>query len=460
MKIACLRPSASIFLVRTLYVSVSDAGIGGVVCLAWIETMCSRHAGLTFLRGLTNGYGLLAGGIPVVAILTRPGPFFCEYRDPAFETDSEVSRTARATSFNQDLAKHSRTASVATGEVYSRQRSPSQRLLDALERASEAYERLSNVRFSDARVGNKNENAPEFSVIEKQDDLVDINILFNPRGDPSHSNNSIGCVDRTILEIRCLCEEAVEAFERSSETQVARATSTLQTALDALESFQSRQRSQVNQYLDSLLPRNSIRARLFSAARSKSEKRNAAALDDLIRRGGSIRDKYRLLWQQQWVRRESIVSIANVSASSGVMRFFVEYMAGVPPPVLDLARGLNSEDGPAAHVRTMFADALSSLKSVAARIRFLSAVVSCESIAQSSSPDEGGAVNDFATAIHEVTDAFLSDVCTLVTALEGVMAESFDLTVHEAAGEISRKKEKLASLRKVVAPKISADAQP
>jgi hypothetical protein len=198
------------------------------------------------------------------------------------------------------------------------------------------------------------------------------------------------------------------------------------SASHALESFQARQHRRVNTYVngvDGVLPPNGIRGRIFAAARAKTEAKNAAAMQALVKRHASVRERYELLWEQQWARRQSLASLASISESSGVMRFLASYVAGVPKPVLRLAREINSDTGPTAHLRIIFGDQLQALVDVAGRIYAISIVLAALAKSASvSSPAARALARDAEFALRDAALALAHDVADFVTDLDHVVA--------------------------------------
>ncbi len=56
-----------------------------------------------------------------------------------------------------------------------------------------------------------------------------------------------------------------------------------------------------------------FRASLIEMKRNTAERANQRAVEDLIKRGGTIRQKYELYLKQQWERREALVQMGNLS---------------------------------------------------------------------------------------------------------------------------------------------------
>ncbi|KAJ9512435.1 hypothetical protein QJQ45_013006 [Haematococcus lacustris] len=86
-----------------------------------------------------------------------------------------------------------------------------------------------------------------------------------------------------------------------------------------------------------------FRGALIEMRRTTQENRNKKMLDDLLRKGGTTRQKYELFLQQQWERREALVQMGNLS---GMFKFMVKYLGGVPQVLLDFAQDINAKLGP------------------------------------------------------------------------------------------------------------------
>lgn len=134
--------------------------------------------------------------------------------------------------------------------------------------------------------------------------------------------------------------------------------------------------------------------------------------------GRAPREVYGLLWEQQWRRRESVAKMAGAVGASGVMRFFVNYVAGVPEAVLELARGLNEEGGPTEALRGMFGEELTGLLDAGWRMRALAVRM-----------EEGGAAGGETmrrcrVALGDAAEAYACDVEVFVERLEKVITES------------------------------------
>jgi hypothetical protein len=85
-----------------------------------------------------------------------------------------------------------------------------------------------------------------------------------------------------------------------------------------------------------------FRSLLFKQQRERSEKRRQAEVDALVAAGGSIHDKYLLLWRQQMDRRHQL---AQLGSSTGVLRTIVKWLVGVPQVLLDFVCRINDDNG-------------------------------------------------------------------------------------------------------------------
>lgn len=159
-------------------------------------------------------------------------------------------------------------------------------------------------------------------------------------------------LDSSMYSLRCACEEAAEKCHINS--QLTGLAESFEKIAFTFESFQSSQREHVSTLINRFLPQD-FRSSMFNMARQRSENSNARALEELKKNGGTTRDKYKLLWEQQWKRRESLAAVGN---SSGIWKLVVRYLAGVPEPLLAFAREINSKNGPTDALRIKFSPAL------------------------------------------------------------------------------------------------------
>lgn len=222
-------------------------------------------------------------------------------------------------------------------------------------------------------------------------------------------------LDKGMYTLRCACDEAAQRLllvpSLSSYSTVFASIST------RFEAFQKHQSDQVTQLVNDFLPQD-FRTYIFNMARQHTEKSNALAIDQLMASGGSVRDKYKLLWEQQHKRRETLASIGN---STGIFKTIVKYLAGVPDALLQFARQINSDRGPTEALREKYGLFLSSLIQFAIELNALTIIVSSE---RSPSPQLRDCVNRCLTV-------FEGQVMVLISSLESVLQHSPFFVSHD-----------------------------
>jgi len=85
-----------------------------------------------------------------------------------------------------------------------------------------------------------------------------------------------------------------------------------------------------------------FRGTLIRQQRERSERNKQAEVDAVVSAGGSIHDRYALLWKQQMERR---VQLAQLGSATGVYKTLVRYLVGVPQVLLDFIRQINDDNG-------------------------------------------------------------------------------------------------------------------
>ncbi|KAK2981887.1 hypothetical protein RJ640_010404 [Escallonia rubra] len=142
-----------------------------------------------------------------------------------------------------------------------------------------------------------------------------------------------------------------------------------QNTLKILEFFQSRNSEFVFNTVMTYLPQD-FRGSLIRQQRERSERNKQAEVDALANSGGSIRDRYALLWKQQMERRRQL---AQLGSATGVYKTLVKYLVGVPQVLLDFVRQINDDQGPMEEQRHRYGPPLYSLTQMVLNIRlFLS----------------------------------------------------------------------------------------
>lgn len=140
----------------------------------------------------------------------------------------------------------------------------------------------------------------------------------------------------------------------------------LRHTLRSLESFQIKNAEHVFNTVMTYLPQD-FRGTLLRQQRERSERNKQAEVDALVNSGGSIHDRYALLWKQQMDRRRQL---AQLGSATGVYKTLVKYLVGVPEVLLDFTRQINDDDGPMEEQRHRYGPPLYSLTSMILSIRF------------------------------------------------------------------------------------------
>ncbi|XP_010496822.1 PREDICTED: uncharacterized protein LOC109124442 [Camelina sativa] len=140
-------------------------------------------------------------------------------------------------------------------------------------------------------------------------------------------------------------------------------------AFTAMISFQTKNSERIFSTVMTYMPQD-FRGSLVRQQKERSERNKQAEVDALVSSGGSIRDRYALLWKQQMERRRQL---AQLGSATGVYKTLVKYLVGVPQVLLDFIRQINDDDGPMEEQRERYGPPLYSLTKMVMAIRvFLS----------------------------------------------------------------------------------------
>eukprot|EP00271_Cylindrocystis_brebissonii_P008809 TRINITY_DN23305_c0_g1_i1.p1 TRINITY_DN23305_c0_g1~~TRINITY_DN23305_c0_g1_i1.p1 ORF type:complete len:452 (-),score=97.88 TRINITY_DN23305_c0_g1_i1:813-2168(-) len=131
----------------------------------------------------------------------------------------------------------------------------------------------------------------------------------------------------------------------------------LSTLLAEIETYQTNTSESVFQMVLTYMPQD-FRGTLIKQQRSRSELKRKAEIDLLLNNGGSIAQKYQLLWQQQMDRRKTLASLGS---AEGVFRYLVKYLVGVPQVLLDFVKTINDHNGPMEEQRNRYGPSLYEL---------------------------------------------------------------------------------------------------
>ncbi|KAI3810684.1 hypothetical protein L1987_20306 [Smallanthus sonchifolius] len=140
-------------------------------------------------------------------------------------------------------------------------------------------------------------------------------------------------------------------------------------ALKVVESFQSKNSNNIFNTVMTYMPQD-FRGTLIRQQRERSERNKQAEVDALVNLGGTIRDRYALLWKQQMERRRTL---SQLGSATGVYKTLVKYLVGVPQVLLDFIRQINDDHGPMEEQRQRYGPPLYALTKMVLNIRlFLS----------------------------------------------------------------------------------------
>lgn len=140
----------------------------------------------------------------------------------------------------------------------------------------------------------------------------------------------------------------------------------LQKTLKVLETFQSKNSDFVFNTVMTYMPQD-FRGALIRQQRERSERNKQAEVDTLVNSGGSIHDRYALLWNQQMERRRQL---AQLGSAQGVYKTVVKYLVGVPQVLLDFIKQINDDQGPMEEQRQRYGPSLYSLTKMVLSLRF------------------------------------------------------------------------------------------
>ncbi|OAE23402.1 hypothetical protein AXG93_1660s1610 [Marchantia polymorpha subsp. ruderalis] len=162
-------------------------------------------------------------------------------------------------------------------------------------------------------------------------------------------------IDENLWKNREQIEEILHLFEegswpkalkgQSASTNVVKALERLggilKSLLKDIEKFQVANSDRVYNMVLTYMPQD-FRCSLIKQQRERSEKRRQAEVEALVNAGGSIREKFVLLWKQQMERRRQL---AQLGSGSGLYKQLVKFLVGVPLVLLEFVKQINDHQG-------------------------------------------------------------------------------------------------------------------
>ncbi|XP_002980642.2 uncharacterized protein LOC9656263 [Selaginella moellendorffii] len=139
----------------------------------------------------------------------------------------------------------------------------------------------------------------------------------------------------------------------------------LQSLLKFIEDYQYFSSEKIFSMILTYMPQD-FRASLIKQQRDRSEKKRQAEVETLLNGGGSIQEKYNLLWKQQMERRKQLVMLGS---ASGVYKTLIRFLVGVPQVLLDFVQQINDHNGPMEEQRERYGPPLYQLTQLGLHIR-------------------------------------------------------------------------------------------
>lgn len=201
------------------------------------------------------------------------------------------------------------------------------------------------------------------------------------------------------------------------------------STLKSLETFQSKNSEFVFNTVMTYMPQD-FRGTLIRQQRERSERNKQAEVDALISSGGSIRDRYALLWNQQMERRRQL---AQLGSATGVYKTLMKYLVGVPQVLLDFVQKINDDDGPMEEQRQRYGPPLYSLTKMVLNIRLFLSVLWRRF-------EAGKLSRNQITVLEEAVDVYTSEFQRFIKFIREVFANSPFFITAEDAGALEARK--------------------
>ncbi|CAN0829666.1 hypothetical protein LINGRAHAP2_LOCUS1189 [Linum grandiflorum] len=198
-----------------------------------------------------------------------------------------------------------------------------------------------------------------------------------------------------------------------------------QKTLKTLESFQSKNSERVFNIVMTYMPQD-FRGTIIRLQRERSEKNKQADVDALINSGGTIHDKYALLWQQQMERRRQL---AQLGSATGVYKTLVKYLVGVPEVLLDFIQQINDDEGPMEEQRHRYGPPLYSLTTMIFFVRLFISL-------SWSRYDAGKIKKHHVEVLEQAVYVYSNEFIRFITFISEVFANSPFFISAESAGAI------------------------
>ena len=179
-------------------------------------------------------------------------------------------------------------------------------------------------------------------------------------------------LDENVWRMREQCEEVANTVSEESVSDVQSVSKAKSVSLDPKNSwvqnliltknycdeiyalirdYQTSTIKNVEGLVQTFAPKDQLRLTIIKVSRERTESNNTTAIDNLIKRGGTIHEKYDLYWDQQLARRQTLV---NIGEATGPYKWVIKYLGGVPEPLLDFIKQINAPEGPMEELRIKY----------------------------------------------------------------------------------------------------------
>lgn len=155
------------------------------------------------------------------------------------------------------------------------------------------------------------------------------------------------------------------AGEAIGAEALAAAREALRGARERIVEFQRWQTERVTRMVDEYLPKD-FRGNIVRQQKERKDAARRQEIEELVARGGSIREKYELLARHQIDKRKTL---ASLGASTGVFRNVIKYVGGVSDVMLDFAKKINDDHGPMIEQRLAYGPTLQRISRSAHLLR-------------------------------------------------------------------------------------------
>ncbi|GER55690.1 hypothetical protein STAS_33375 [Striga asiatica] len=180
-----------------------------------------------------------------------------------------------------------------------------------------------------------------------------------------------------------------------------------------------------------------FRGTIIRQQRERSERNKQAAIDALVNSGGSIHDKYVLLWNQQMERRRQL---AELGSATGVYKTLMKYLVGVPEVLMDFVRQINDDQGPMEEQRQRYGPPLYSLTKMVHNIRLYVSLLWGRFEFRKLDDSRAFNLDHQISILEEATDVYSSEVERFINFIREVFTNSPFLISAEDAGTLSASK--------------------